>query len=124
MPNTQSVVAETGQGNKSANSKSRRRKGTSSASASSLGTTAKAATTPKKNITLLAVDMASAKTKLAIVAEDVYQFNKKTGGRMTYHPLSDGKLLIVASLPGHRLGVVDTGSGMMIAIDGKAVTDE
>jgi len=75
----------------------------------------------KKNMSMPAVNLEEAETRLAIVAEQIYQYNQKSGGQMTYTALSNGTLLIVASLPGHKLGVIEDDSGILPAIDGKAV---
>jgi len=93
--------------------------GTQKKSSVSLKTTN--ADSPKKSTSMPAVNLEDAEMRLAIVAEQVYQYNQKSGGLMTYTALSNGTLLIVASLPGHNLGVTDTDSGILPAIDGKAV---
>lgn len=79
------------------------------------------ATTPAKNTSMPVIDMDQAKLRLSIVAEDAYQFNKRTGGKMTMHATDKGVLVIVASLPYHRLGVATIDSGTVITIDGVPV---
>ena len=75
----------------------------------------------KKNTTLPRINMEEAITRLAIVAEQIYHYNQKSGGKITYSPLSNGTLLIVVSLPGHKLGTANNDSGIVPSIDGKAV---
>lgn len=78
--------------------------------------------TLKKNTAMPVVNMEQANTRLAVLQEDIAQFNLRTGGRMTIDATTDGLLVIVASLPLHRIGVTDTSSGRKITIDGKEVT--
>lgn len=79
------------------------------------------ATTQTKNTGVPVIDMEQAKTRLAIVAEDLFQWNQKTGGRMTMHATKTGLLVIVASLPGHRLGTKQSSSGITPTIDGETI---
>jgi len=75
----------------------------------------------EKNTSLPKIDIVEAETRLASMAEQVYHYNAKTGGRMSYMATEQGTLIIVASLPGYRLGVVQTESGLLPTINGKVV---
>lgn len=75
------------------------------------------ATTQKKNTEKQSEFMDKVKKKLLVVAEDVYQFNRLPGGKMTLHSNGSGILVIVASLENHELGIKETDSGISITID-------
>ena len=79
------------------------------------------ATIQKKSTNLPVIDMEQAKTRLSLVADDAFQYNQRTGGKMSIHATQEGLLIIVASLPYHKLGVADTDSGKVITIDGVPV---
>jgi len=81
------------------------------------------ATTQKKSTEKQSESMEKIRRRLLVVAEDIYQFNRLEGGKMTLHSNDSGILVIVASLEGHLLGVKQTDSGISITIDGE-VLDE
>ena len=79
------------------------------------------ATTQAKNTKMPVIDMEQVKHRLSIVAEDVYQFNARTDGKMSLYSTPEGLLVIVASVPYHRLGAKESSSGVMITIDGEPI---
>lgn len=81
------------------------------------------ATTQIKSTEKQSKSMDKVRKRLLVVAEDIYQFNRLEGGKMTLHSNDSGILVIVASLEGHKLGIIDTDSGIFITIDDE-VLDE
>ena len=76
------------------------------------------ATIQKKNTAPPVSPMEQVINKIAVLQEDIHNLNKL--GRATIIA-EDGVLIVAFSIPGIELGVIDTDSGRMITINGKAV---